>query len=107
MNRSPLAQVMLQLLSFPGDDLKLPGLDVSRLPSPIYRVRLDLEMYLWARTDGVRGVVVYSTELFNADTVARMMQDFKLLLEVIVADPSRPISEIQLSTSRMLGQVQL
>ena len=103
MNRSPLAQVMFQLLSFPGDDPKLPGLEVSRLPSPIHRVRFDLEMYLWARTDGVRGLVVYSTELFNADTVARMMQDFKLLLEGIVADPSRPISEIQLSTNRVVG----
>jgi thioesterase domain-containing protein len=107
MNRSPLTQVMFQLLSFPGDDPKLPGLELSRLPSPIYRVRFDLEMYLWARTDGVRGLVVYSTELFNADTVARMLQDFILLLEGIVADPSRPIREIQLSTSRMLGQDQL
>ena len=106
INRSPLAQVMLQLLSFPGDDPKLPGLEVSRLPSPIHRVRFDLEMHLWARTDGVRGLVVYSTELFDADTIARMMQDFVLLLEGIVADPSRPISEIQLSTNRVLGQVQ-
>ena len=65
MNRSPLAQVMLQLLSFPGDDPKLPGLEVSRLPSPIHRVRFDLEMHLWAQTDGVRGLVVYSTELFE------------------------------------------
>ena len=107
INRSPLAQVMLQLLSFPGDGPKLPGLEVSQLPSPIHRVRFDLEMHLWAQSDGVRGVVVYSTELFDAETIARMMQNFVLLLEGIVADPSRPISEIQLSTNQVLGQVQL
>jgi amino acid adenylation domain-containing protein len=107
MTRSPLAQVMFQLLSFPGDDPKLPGLEVSRLPSPIHRVRFDLEMHLWSRTGGIRGLIVYSTELFDADTIERMRQDLVLLLEGIVADPSRPITAIPLATNRSPEHVQI
>ena len=55
LNRSPLVQVLFQLLSFSEEDLALQDVEVSRLPSTIERVRFDLEMHLWQQPKNVRG----------------------------------------------------
>ena len=54
INRNPLVDVIFQLLSFPGEDQKLPELEVRRLPNPTPRVRFDLEMHLWSRPGTVK-----------------------------------------------------
>ena len=52
------------------------------------RVRFDLEMYLQMQSIGsLRGSVVYSTDLFEAATIERLVGHFQTLLAGIVADP--------------------
>jgi amino acid adenylation domain-containing protein len=89
------------LLSYSDEGLTLPELKVSRLPQSGGRVRFDLEMYLWqpaAREDSLRGTVVYSTELFDAATIGRLVCHFATLLEGIVADADQKISALPLLT---------
>ena len=66
MNRSPLVQVLFQLLDFSDKDLSLRDVEVSRLPSSTGRVRFDLEMHLWRQPQSLHGSVVYATDLFDA-----------------------------------------
>ena len=67
------------------------------LPSPDGRVRFDLEMYLWPQpARGLRGSVVYSTDLFDAATIERLLGHFQTLLAAIVADPDQRVSEVPL-----------
>jgi amino acid adenylation domain-containing protein len=98
LSRSPLVQVLFQLLNFSDKDLALLGLEMSRLPSSSERVRFDLEMYLWQQARNVRGVIIYSTDLFEAATIERMVGHFVTLLEGVVADADQRFSELPLLT---------
>ena len=54
-SRSPLVQVLFQLLSFSDTGPALPQLEVSRVPLTHQRVRFDLEMHLWQQARNIRG----------------------------------------------------
>ncbi len=96
LSRSPLVQVLFQLLSFSDQDLALADLEIKRQPSSSQRVRFDLEMHLWPTGKQLRGSVLYSTDLFDPETIERMVGHFLTLLEAIVADADQPISELPL-----------
>ncbi|MFZ5833576.1 MAG: amino acid adenylation domain-containing protein, partial [Planctomycetota bacterium] len=98
LSRTPLAQVLFQLLSFPEKELTLAGVEVSRLPSFSRRARFDLEMHLWEHPGSLRGAVVYSVDLFDASTIERFVEHFTTLLKEIVDDAERPISALPLMT---------
>jgi amino acid adenylation domain-containing protein len=101
LSRSPLVQVLFQVLRFSDQDLTLRDLEVSRLPGPLGRVRFDLEMHLWQpaeRANSLHGSVQYSTDLFDAATIERMVGHFLSLLEGIVADPDTRIGLLPLLT---------
>ena len=99
LSRNPLFQVVFQLLEFAGGELALPDLEVSPLPSVSDRVRFDLEMHLRMQSEGnLRGTVDYSTDLFDAATIDRLVGHFQRLLEGIVADPDVKIVALPLLT---------
>ncbi|HEY9881712.1 MAG TPA: amino acid adenylation domain-containing protein, partial [Leptolyngbyaceae cyanobacterium] len=52
----------------------------------------------WQQSDGLRGVVVYNSDLFDAATIAALRQHFQTLLEGIVANPEMPLSALPLLT---------
>lgn len=98
LNRTPLAQVLFQLLSFSDQDLALPGLAISRLPASSQRVRFDLELHLWQLPKQLRGALIYSTDLFDVATIGRMAGHFLTLLEAIAKDADQRIGELVLLT---------
>ncbi len=98
LNRTPLVQVTFQLLNFSETGMALRDLDVLQLPSSSQRVRFDLEMHVWQRETTLRGILIYSTDLFDGSTIERMVGHFVTLLEGIVADPDQPISDLPLLT---------
>ena len=69
LSRSPLVQVLFQLLEFSSNSLNLQGLEVSSLPVESQRARFDLEVYLHKDAAAVRGTVIYSTDLFDGSTI--------------------------------------
>jgi amino acid adenylation domain-containing protein len=56
----------------------------------------DLAFTLWESQDGLGGQVEYSTELFDAATIERMIEHYGRLLEGCVADPELRVSELPL-----------
>ena len=93
-SRSPLVQVLFQLVQLDDTPPQLDGLEVSRLPSVAQRVRFDLELHLCEEAKGLQGVLAYSTDLFDADTIERLAAHYATLLEAIVADPESPINAL-------------
>ena len=87
-------QVLFQLVQLDDAPPPLDGLEVSRLPNVAQRVRFDLELHLWEEANGLRGVLAYSTDLFDAATIERLAGHYCTLLEAIVADPESPISAL-------------
>ena len=105
VNRSPLVQVLFQLLNLSEQELTLEGLELSALPAVSPRVRFDLELHVWQQPRGLRGEVVYSTDLYEAATIERMMGHFVSLLEGIVADADQTIGQLPLLTARERQQL--
>ena len=48
--------------------------------------------------DGLRATIVYSTDLFDAETIERMLGHFEVLLEGVVEDPATRVSQLPLLT---------
>jgi amino acid adenylation domain-containing protein len=100
LGRNPLVQVTFQLFSAPrgrwnggssGND------DAGGSPTVDRGTAIfDLALSLTEQGDGLAGRLEYSTELFDAATVERMIAQFATLLEAIVAGPARRLSELPL-----------
>jgi len=96
LSHSPLFQVLFALQNVPVGELELPGLSLSPLTLESVTAKFDLSLMLSEAEGGLVGVWEYSTELFEAATIERLGAHLQILLEGIVADPKRPLSELPL-----------
>lgn len=94
-SRSPLFQAMFALQNAPRTELKLPGLRLSVWPDYLLPVsKFDL-MVVMEEADGVLGgTLEYNTDLFEEQTMVRMIAHWRELLGEIVADPERAVTEL-------------
>jgi amino acid adenylation domain-containing protein len=100
LSRPPLVQVFFNMLNFQHGTLSLPGLEVERLPPPEIGSMHDITVYAEEHAAGIRLRLVYNPDLFNPDTIARMLRHFQTLLEAVVADIEQPVSALPLLTPR-------
>jgi len=78
--------------------LKFGGLTLTAIPSKSPGSIYDLNFFMVERADGWRASCEYNTDLFDAATIRRMLQQFQALLEGVVTDASRRVSEFPLLT---------
>ncbi len=119
LSHNPLFQVVFALQNTPMAQLELPGLTLSSLNFETKTTRFDLELYLWKysenfrslwgkgwqQAEGLRGVVVYNTDLFEPATIARLRQHFQTLLEGIVANSDARVADLPVLTALERQQV--
>ncbi len=112
LGQNPLFQVVFALQNTPMEQLVLPGLVLSPVHFETKTARFDLELYVWKcgdnfrnlwgkgwqQSDGLRGVMVYNTDLFDSATIASLRHHFQTLLEGIVANPETHLSALPLLT---------
>jgi amino acid adenylation domain-containing protein len=96
LSHHPVFQVVFALHNLPGETMRLPGLQLRKMRAEATTSKLDLSLYLHETPQGIRGTFEYAAELFDASTIERMEDHFCRLLESVVADPDRPISELDL-----------
>ena len=92
MSHTPLFQVMLILQNAPVKSQRLPGLALTMLDVDAGTATFDLTFSISELPDGLDVAVEYATDLFNADTIARMLGHLQTLLEHIVTNPNLPIT---------------
>ncbi|HEV7669747.1 MAG TPA: non-ribosomal peptide synthase/polyketide synthase [Thermoanaerobaculia bacterium] len=93
---SPLFQVMFLLQNAGGAVLEMEGLRLSALGSPATTSKFDLTLALAESEGGLAGSVEYSTALFEASTIARLVACCERLLAAAVAEPDLPLSALPL-----------
>ncbi|MEM7353839.1 MAG: condensation domain-containing protein, partial [Acidobacteriota bacterium] len=71
-----------------------PSLNIAPYRSELAAATYDLSLEVVETGAGIRGVLSYNTDLFDATTVARMLSHLKALLEAVVVDPERRISDL-------------
>jgi acyl transferase domain-containing protein/acyl carrier protein len=98
LSHSPLFQVwfVLQNLQTPSTPAReLPDLTLSpmRLVSEV--ARHDLRLDINETPKGLAGSFQYSTDLFEASTVARMAREFEALTQAIAENPDARLNELK------------
>ncbi|HEX2268089.1 MAG TPA: amino acid adenylation domain-containing protein, partial [Pyrinomonadaceae bacterium] len=96
LSHTPLFQVMLDLQTLQPDDFQLSGLTLTPLAPEQPTAKFDLNFDIVDANDTLTGVLEYSTDLFDSETIARMLAHFEQLLSEVVAHPQRRISSLRL-----------
>ena len=92
LSSNPLFQVLLSLEpSLPAVE---PGWDLTAIDVETGTAKFDLCLVLDDRLEGLQGRVIYSTDLFDSETITRMIGHWQKLLESVVADPACRISAL-------------
>ena len=102
---SPLFQVKLVLQNTPVSALNLPGLALRGVEGDTGAAKLDLTLTFHDLEQGLSCLCDYSTDLFEAGTVGRMLEHLQVLLEAAVAHPDSRLSSLPLLTEVERQQV--
>jgi amino acid adenylation domain-containing protein len=103
LGQNPLFQVML-ILAPPSPTLPA-GWEPAKMVVETGTAKCDLYLDLAERPEGLLCRWEYSTDLFDAATIARMAGHWQTLVEGVVADPTRRLSELPLLTEKERHQL--
>jgi amino acid adenylation domain-containing protein len=108
LSYNPVFQVIFQLQNTPSSDIELPDLTISNVEVAGQSTQFDLSLYVAEVAEGLQSAIEYSTDLFDRDTIARMLGHLQILLESIVANPETPLCNLAILTpteqQQLLGE---
>jgi len=93
---APLFQVMFVLADADAAGLELPGVRVSGVAVERDTSKFDLTLFAAPHADGIRGMLEYSTDLWERATIQRMAGHLARLLEQVAEDADVRLSRIEL-----------
>ena len=96
-SRAPFTPVAFMLQNLPEVGLELPGLSVGHVSVEPDTTQAELVLTLHPEADGgLGGTFSFSTELFEAPTITRMMEHWQRLLEGLAERPRARIATLPL-----------
>jgi aspartate racemase len=96
LGRNPLFQVMFVLQNASVQTIGLPGLTLNPVEVDSGTAHFDLTLHMADTEQGLIGTLAYNKDLFEAATITRMLGHFRTLLEAVVANPARRLSDLSL-----------
>ncbi|MBV6325519.1 MupA/Atu3671 family FMN-dependent luciferase-like monooxygenase [Duganella violaceipulchra] len=93
---SPLFQIMLSLQPAAPAALALPGLSLRPLVPEALPAKFELTLHAAETDDGLALRFEYRRSLFEPATVARMARQLVSLIGQLIAQPQRPLRELDL-----------
>jgi amino acid adenylation domain-containing protein len=105
LSYSPLFQVMFFLDQGPAEAPRMTGLSTEVVEVVTPTAKHDLILGLHDDGQGLHGSVEYSTDLFDAATIQRLIGHFECLLEGVVRGPGCRLAALPLLPEPELRQV--
>ena len=105
LSRSPLFQVMLMLQNNEEQELELPGVRLSRVDIQPSVAKFDLQLALNESVEGMTGEICYAVDLHEAETVERLVEHLRMVLEQMVEEPEQRIGDVSLLSGEEREQV--
>ncbi|HEX6716527.1 MAG TPA: condensation domain-containing protein, partial [Pyrinomonadaceae bacterium] len=96
MSHTPLFQVMFVLQNSELPEMKLSGLALTPIEFPSETVNFDLALAMEETASGFHMDMHYNTDLFEEATIRRMLGNFNILMQGIVANPNERICDVPL-----------
>jgi non-ribosomal peptide synthetase component F len=97
-SQTPLFQVSFAVQNVPRSQLEMTGLKIAPVEVASSTAKFDLSTAFIEREGEMMVRTEYRPELFKGATIERQLSHFRNLLEGIVANPERRISELPLLT---------
>ncbi|MCA1682344.1 MAG: AMP-binding protein, partial [Actinobacteria bacterium] len=104
-SRTPLFDAMIVLQNTPERASELPGLQAEDVELPMVTAHFDLSIGFQELDGALYGSLAYNTDLFDADTIERMVGHLQRLLAGIAAEPDRLVGELSMMTQAETHQV--
>lgn len=89
---------MFALQNAPLPTLRGAGLELEVLDTASGTAKFDLTLFAIEEREGLRLLIEYATDLFDAATIDRMLGHLETLLRSIVAETDRPIGSLPMLT---------
>ncbi len=107
LSHSPLFQVMFTLNEADAGEggTALPGLSVRTLGGQKQTTKFDLTLTCSPSSAGLGAMLEYNTDLFDRDTIERMLEHLGRLVGQVAEDPERRLSDVELLTEAEAGRV--
>ena len=101
LSHAPIFQVLFVLHQQSGgevriDNMPVIGMEIGEDQFEFMGAKFDLQLSVVEVADGLSTSLLYNTDLFDAATMERMLQHFRLLLEGIAAAPDSKIGALPL-----------
>ncbi|NOK23394.1 non-ribosomal peptide synthetase, partial [Corallococcus carmarthensis] len=96
LSHTPLFQTLLALQNVPMGEVALSGLTLKPVDFEGRTSKFDVSVFFTETPQGLSGAVEYSTDLFNAGTVRRMVEHLRVLLEGVLAHPETRVDRLPL-----------
>ncbi|MEU8652144.1 amino acid adenylation domain-containing protein, partial [Streptomyces sp. NPDC048737] len=96
LSRTPLFQAMLTPQNLAAEVWSFPGLEAEAVDTGTDAAQFDLTLVLQESGETLRGLLSYSTDLFDRATAERMAGHFQNLLARAVETPTARLSELEL-----------
>jgi non-ribosomal peptide synthetase component F len=90
-NHAPLFQVFFNMVNLDNLNLELHGLTLESYPLATFHSKFDMTLYI--RDDGrqLSLRLAYKPELFDEPRMSCFLQQYRHLVDQLVADPARPV----------------
>src|SRR5262249_14327742 len=99
LSRNPLFQVMFILQNAPAQCFEINGQRLTMIELETGVSKFDLTLALLETERGLEGSVEYNTDLFEPETIARLLVHYQTLLAEILADPEQQLSTLSILTA--------
>jgi amino acid adenylation domain-containing protein len=98
LDQNPLFQVSFVLQNFPKAPFETADFKEVELNINPGIARFDMHVFMTEEESRLKGYFEYNIDLFEAATIERMIAHFHFLLESIINNPDRPISDLPIVT---------
>ena len=98
VSRTPIFQVLLNYENIPSNAVSIQNLCVQEFEFDDGIAQFDLSMEIQNKGNGLSGNLTYNTDLFDAETIKRIIKHYQNILENMVSKPDQPISTLSLLT---------
>src|SRR4030095_13541488 len=111
LSRSPLIQAKLIMQNVPGESLELGGIrpgggdDKGQMLNVAPTAKFDLTVSIADEASNLECAAEYSRDLFEAETIERLMTSYLTVLRGVAEDIHRPVSGLSLLSETERAQI--
>jgi len=101
----PIIQVTFQIRNYPLEDTRLGSLEVEEIDFDPGVAQFDLSLEVTEKSHGLFCKLIYNRDIFDRETIERMVGHFETLLDGIATGPNTRISRLPILTAAERNQL--